>query len=403
MKIVSFSALFPPYSHGGAENSAANLARWYAANGHEVHVISAATKPEDVHADGEMSHGVRVWRREFPRPYPVYQFPTAAGWKKPLWHLQDHFDPRNRRIVGELLDRIKPDAAVIHYVPGIGYNALKEVARRDIPATYYLHDLGLACVRMSMFRNGKDCGTQCGMCKLGSSYKTRLISAFKRIGFCSPSRANLERVESYVPIQTRLRTYIPNARRYDPPTVGREESSVLRLMYVGRLHPQKGVTVALEAASRLDTRKLSFRVVGGGQIEAELRAKYAHLPWCTFTGHITPEAVANEMVNADVLLVPSIWAENLPGVVIQALGLGIPVIASNVGGVPELVDEGVTGYLVEPGKVEAWEAVLQSLLDDPAKLQSMRIASVKRSAEFDQDALGRRHQQFLVSVMSAQA
>lgn len=403
MRIVSFSALFPPYSHGGAENSAANLARWFASNGHEVHAISAATKLDDVHPDGEMSHGVRVWRREFPRPYPVFEFMNAPKWKKPLWHLQDHFDARNRRIVGELLDRIQPDAAVIHYLPGIGYNVLKEISSRGIPSTYYLHDLGLACVRMSMFRRGKDCGKQCGMCKAASAYKNQLIADFDRIGFCSPSRANLERVESYIPIQTRLRTAIPNARRYDPPTAKRKGSSVLRLMYVGRLHPQKGVTVALQAAARLNTTKISFRIVGGGQSESDLRAQFGKLPWCSFTGHLTPEAVGNEMVNADVLLVPSIWAENLPGVVIQALGLGIPVIASNVGGVPELVDHGRTGLLVEPGNVDAWQSALQSVLDDPGALEAMRVAAAQRAIEFDQDSLGRRHHQFLMDVMSAAA
>lgn len=401
MRIVSFSALFPPYSHGGAENSAANLARWLASQGHEVHVISAATKPDDVVEGGVMDQGVRVWRRAFPRPYPVYRFPTAPAWLKPVWHLQDHFDPRNRSIVAGLLDRIEPDAAVIHYLPGIGYNVLKEIAARDIPATYYLHDLGLACVRMSMFKKGHDCGQPCSMCRTATGYKSGMLAEFSRIGFCSPSRTNLERVLKFVDLKHRPSTFIPNARRYDPPTRPRSSSPLLRLMYVGRLHPQKGVEVALEAVRRLPPGKVSVRIVGGGQIEAELRREYGREPWCSFTGHIAPEAVANEMVDADVLLVPSVWAENLPGVAIQALGLGIPVLGSEIGGIPELVKDGVNGKLLPPGDVDAWHRAMAYLLAHPEVLQAMRAGALETAKAFDQDALGARHLAFLQGVKAA--
>ncbi len=402
MKILSVSSLFPPHAFGGAELSAASQSEWLVGQGHEVFVLGAS-----VAGQGDVSEewrGVSVVRRNFPRPYPVHEFPNSPQWKKPLWHLQDSLDPRNPGIVGKVLDDIQPDAALVHYVPGIGYNALEALSSRDIPTVYYLHDLGLACTRMSMFRGGHDCGSQCLNCKVSSAYRLRRIAEFGRIGFVSPSRANLNRLQQLLPLGQYPSTVIPNANRYPAATVAPvAPGGVLRVLYVGRLHAQKGVEVALEAVAALVAagRPIRMRVVGGGPTEPALRERYEALPWCSFAGHVSAEEVSNEMVDADVLVVPSVWLENAPGVAIQALGLGLPVIGSSIGGIPELVDEGRTGLLVEPGNVGAWTAALQRLFDEPELLGSWRERARARAPEYEQGALGRRHLAFMELVMQS--
>jgi glycosyltransferase involved in cell wall biosynthesis len=89
------------------------------------------------------------------------------------------------------------------------------------------------------------------------------------------------------------------------------------------------------------------------------------------------------MTSSDLLAVPSIWFENAPLVISQALRLGLPVLASRTGGLPEMVDAGVTGDLVEPGDAAAWTAVIEKLLRDPAILARWR-----RGAELRRDAGG---------------
>jgi hypothetical protein len=95
LRILSISALFPPNVQGGAEISAYNLAQWLSSNGNEVAVLTTATSPED-EVFGVDEGGLRVWRIFMPRAYTAFDASKTAAWKKPVWHLQDIFDPRNK-------------------------------------------------------------------------------------------------------------------------------------------------------------------------------------------------------------------------------------------------------------------------------------------------------------------
>ena len=133
------------------------------AKGHEVGVLTTAANAEQ-ECEDQLENGLRVWRRLMPRPYQMMQFLKAPKWQKPIWHLQDHFDPRNRGYVRHVLKAFQPDIVNINFLQGIGYNALRDIADHGAPVVYHLHDLGLACIRMSMFKNGQECKTQCSAC-----------------------------------------------------------------------------------------------------------------------------------------------------------------------------------------------------------------------------------------------
>jgi len=403
MRILYLSALFPPDVLGGAEMSAHSQALWLRDQGHEVAVLTTAQRPAD-EMHGALVDGLRMYRFHLPRLYPVYRFAAAKAWQKPLWHLQDHLDPSNRRIASRVLDEFRPDVATLHVVQGLGYNVLTELAARDVPVVYFLHDLGLACVKMSMFRNGQECEKQCSVCSLSSWYKESLIRKLPRVGFCSPSRANLSRVAEFLPIQRYPHTAILNPNRYPAATVPRTDSATLRVLYAGRIHQTKGVDVLLQSARRLQqagssTRPFHVTVVGTGPQEAALRAEFGAEPWCTFTGFVNQADLSNIMLNSDVLCVPSIWFENSPGVLIQALGLGLPVLGSNIGGIPELVEHGHNGLVLPPGDVEAWRSALEDVLQAPERLSDWRSYALANSSRFDQDYLGRLTLEFIETVI----
>jgi glycosyltransferase involved in cell wall biosynthesis len=403
MKILSISALFPPEVLGGAEMSAFNLASWLHGQGHEVFVLSTAATAAGVTRDAEMN-GLKISRRYMRRPYPIYRFPDAPAWKKPLWHLQDHFDPNNRRQAAEVLDRVRPDVIALHFLQGIGYNVLREIAEREIPVVYFLHDLGLACIKMSMFREGKECEKQCALCKVSCSYKQALVAKIPRIGFCSPSRANLAKLAKFFPMQRYPHTSILNTNRYPPPTVPRTESPHLRLIYVGRLHATKGVGLLLEAARRVhrkhgDERRFELTIVGNGPEEGALKSEYGSETWCKFTGFLSQKEISNLMMASDLACVPSIWFENSPGVLIHGLGLGLPALASDIGGIPELLEHERNGLLVPPGDLDAWAHALEGVLLSRERLTQWRSHALAHAYRFDQDYLGQRTLRFFESVI----
>ncbi len=96
------------------------------------------------------------------------------------------------------------------------------------------------------------------------------------------------------------------------------------------------------------------------------------------------------MTNSDALCIPSIWLENSPGVVIHALSIGLPVIGSNTGGIPEYVQHDENGILVAPGDVSAWRAALEGVLNNKSALVRWRKFATANANRFDQDVIGRQ-------------
>lgn len=398
MRVLVLSTLFPPNVIGGAEVSAWNLARWLAERGHEVGVLTTAASAADV-AEDSLEDGLRVWRVWMPRHYPAIDHFDKPQWRKAIWHLKDHFDRRNRAILGRVLDEFRPDFVNIHLLAGLGFNMLAELGARRIPAMFALHDLVLICLRSSMFKNGRECHGRCNTCIASSLWKRRMVAKVGRIGFYSPSEANLRSVAEYFPMRRYPSLVAPNANAYPQPTVTHEPSDVIRFLYVGRLHPTKGVEILLAAADRLAVRhRFTMTVVGEGPSGRKLRALYANRPWLSFTGQVSQEQVSNWMAASDVLCIPSIWAENSPGVAINALGRGLAIIGSDKGGIPELVQHEENGLLVRAGDITAWANALERILRDPAKLAAMRDNALQRARAFEPAALGDKLLGFMTAI-----
>lgn len=392
MRVLLLSSFFPPDAQGGAEMSAWNFANWLRDHGHDVGILTTARKPDQAVA-GRMEDGLHVWRISMPRPYPVHDYGAQSTLAKTAWHIQDHIDPRNRPLVAEVLETFRPDFVVIYLLTGIGWNILPDLERHGLPVLFALPDLVLACLRSGMFRDGRDCERQCRDCRLSSFWKQRMMAPLSRIGFYSPSAANLRRLESFVPLGSRPRRVIFNPNRYPRPTIDHIPSDLVRFLYAGRLHPTKGVDMLLAAAEKLalDGRRFHLGVAGDGPDGPALRTRYAARPWLSFHGHVPQPVLADLMAASDMLCLPSIWSENAPGVAIQAIAQGLPVLGSDRGGIPEIVDDGITGLIVAGGDIDAWAAAMGEIIDNPARLARLR-ATTNASTRFDPEQSG--HQLF---------
>jgi glycosyltransferase involved in cell wall biosynthesis len=130
-------------------------------------------------------------------------------------------------------------------------------------------------------------------------------------------------------------------------------------LYAGRLSEEKGVTTLLRAWKGVS---LPLLVVGDGPQASELRAM-ASDP-VEFRGAVSPPEVAAFVRRARAVVVPSIWYEGQPRGILEAYAAGVPVIASDIGGLPEIVADGVSGSLVAPDSADAWREAIDRFLDD---------------------------------------
>ena len=151
----------------------------------------------------------------------------------------------------------------------------------------------------------------------------------------------------------------------------------LRLMFLGRLHPTKGVHVLIRALQRLDGNDMELHVFGivqpGDEKYAEELRGLARLQTnVVFHPPVPSRAVIELLTDFDMLAVPSQWLKNGPLVVLEAFAAGVPVLGSRLGGIAELVRDGVDGLLVQYDSIDAWTDILRRLAHDPTLLDRLR-------------------------------
>lgn len=158
------------------------------------------------------------------------------------------------------------------------------------------------------------------------------------------------------------------------PKVGSGHATRRRVVFAGRIVKPKGLGVLIRAARAVDAE---FVVCGDGfQLNAmrRLAQRLGVERRVSFRGWLGPEPLAQELANASVVAVPSLWPEPFGLVGIEALAAGRPVIASATGGVRDWLEDGVTGLCVPPGDVRGLARALNELLDDPERQRVMGIA-----------------------------
>ena len=158
------------------------------------------------------------------------------------------------------------------------------------------------------------------------------------------------------------------------------------LLCLGRLAAEKGFDVALRALSQLDERWREVRMIitGDGEERSRLEAlsrKLGQAKRVHFTGAIANQDVAAMLNKATLVLVPSRWQEPFPIICLEAGMMARPVVASRVGGVPELVEDGETGLLVEPEEPEALARSIETLLGNHERMRAMGERAKRRVVE----------------------
>ena len=163
-----------------------------------------------------------------------------------------------------------------------------------------------------------------------------------------------------------------------------------KILFVGRHIERKGICYLIEAAKYLPRDQFEIRIVGVGDLTEQLKEQAAHASADSaeiiFTGKLSPEALANEYNTANVFTLPAIVdskgdTEGLGVVLIEAMELGLPIVASNVGGIPDVVVDGESGILVPEKDPQALANAYKRLAADPELVKQLLAGSQKRIAE----------------------
>ena len=433
MRILFTVHQFFPDHRAGVEIVTLNLAKELKERGHEPYVFAAkrslsgsgiqAGETEDYEYEGIPVRRVGRPEEGLSRPYHL-NYRNAAAARK----------------AGEYAEEIKPDLVHLMHLQGLSANVIPAFKALGLPVVYTAADFWTVCPVVDLRRHDGELCTgpevsHCVRCIASRNPDPRLRKAASRVPgilpkgaaqlsrtpaarFSGPLRQvgavderpeyikrNLDMVDhmlAYARLtrdllaangvgagKTTVSHYGVDTSHIQDTRPGRTESPPLRVGFVGTLAHHKGCDVLVRAFETLPARLDATLAIHGdteqyGEFVRELRGLAAGDGRITFHGPFSRHEVGGIFSELDVLVVPSRWYENAPGVIFEAFAAGVPVVATNLGGMSEFVRPGEDGLLFELENAEHLAGQLRRLAEEPGLLRKLRegIRPVKTVGEY---------------------
>ena len=382
------------YRRGGAEGYMLDVAELQRAAGHEVELFGMA-HPDNIEglalADTFPPH---VELEPAPRGLAGV---TASA--RMVWSLSSSHG------MARTLERFQPDVVHCHNIyHQLSPSILAPVRRAGVRCVMTLHDYKLACPSYQMLDHGRLCdacvegsllNAARRRCKSGSLAASALLSlessVHRQLGaydpvdvFISPSQflAGVMRRSGIAPERLSVINHFVEMTETAVPPRDRDG-----FVFAGRLSPEKGVDTLIRAVARL-TGAVRLHIAGDGPVRAELEALAAEAApgRVVFHGRLDKAALQSLVASCMASVVPSRWHENQPLTILESYAALVPAVVTDLGGMPELVRDGVDGLVVPADDPVALAAALENLRSNPSLAAEMGRAGRERLArEFDAD------------------
>jgi len=264
------------------------------------------------------------------------------------------------------LERFRPDVVHVHnFFPLLTPSIYDACRNYNIPVIQTLHNYRLLCCGAMLLRNGRICTT----CIANSffyglyhrCYRRSFLGSFfltRMIRYHNKHRTWNTKVDYFIALTEFSRKIFIDAGFPSEKVVVKPNFSNLKPYYdlcpvragaifVGRLSEEKGIETLVEAWRKIT---LPLKIVGDGPLRSKLQAVAPSN--VIFMGKMDSDQVLREMQSAAFLVIPSLWYEGFPMVIVEAFSAGLPVIASRLGGMAEIVTDGVTGLHFNPNDID---------------------------------------------------
>lgn len=387
MRILHIVHQYLPEHVGGTELYTQSVSQALARRGHQVTVF-CRHGAEGIGQKNRVQGDVRVWSAWNGSLSPARRFFATFG------------DSSIERAFEQVLDEADPGLVHIQHLMGLPVGLVRSILQKNIPFVITLHDYWWVCANAQLLTNysqqvcdGPRLYVNCARCALARAGRWGLWPTAPVLSILLAWRNRLLRrvlrqAERLIAPTVFVRRWcsahgvpversvvIPHGLEYPTPDAlpRRRKNASVRLAYIGGLSWQKGVHVLLGALHGMQGAELwiagdeSFDPVYVSHLRAQAPSNVR------FLGKLSRTEVWETLAQVDVVLVPSLWYETFSLIVHEAFAAGVPVVASRLGALDEIVRDGVDGFLVPPGDVREWRATLQRLVDEQdllARLQA---------------------------------
>lgn len=378
MKILYLNTLYAPYKGGGVEKTLQTLAECICSRGHEVTVLT--TSPEHNNVENTVND-VRIVRTKLANVYWPHKKIRPPSWKRLMWHLFDIYNPVMGTVVSKIIQDLRPDVVSNYSLAGFSAAAWSAIRRSRTPMVQVLNDQYNLCPNSNMFKNNKSCDQQCLRCRCFRLFHPKLSETVQAV--VGTSRFVLERhLQNNLFQRAKIKKVIHDVRLMSPTPKKSliSENNQIQLGFIGTLSPAKGIEMLLNVFMDLDLPNTTLLVAGKGKMryEESLKARFKSSK-IRFLGYSNPKRFFPMI---DMLVVPSICNDTFPGVIIEALAFGVPVVGSSRGGIPEMIKQGKNGYLFDPEHPEDLAAIITKISKCPLTIESLIPNAVASSQSF---------------------
>lgn len=406
MKVVLLSHVFGQDLGGGATAAVMHLAKGLLALGIDVSVIATHSGPasKSILADGMVVH--RLPHRNL---YWVEEKDTHSVATKVIWQLVDTWNPAMLGQLRSALTEEAPDIVHVHKLRGLS-PAVWSAAGNVSPLFQSCHDYEVMSPEGTLRgRLGEMARDQVWVLR---PYQRMRASMSNRVDVVTaPSRYTLNTIIAAGFFASARQAVVPNSHGMTTAQLRDVRAShshnhadaPMRFLYLGRLETTKGINVLVDAFTRVarERPEAELHIAGFGSLEVELRSWSESSQGVQFHGAVFGEAKQQLIRSCDVVLVPSVWPEVFGIVVVEAYAQGKPVIASRIGGLPELIREGETGFLVLPDDASALSETMIRLIDEPAPVRSMYEACFEEAERFTIEDVTRLYLELYQDALAA--
>lgn len=369
MKVCIINNLYPPFARGGAEQVVERTVAGLAAAGHEVVVIASTPGKPAI----EIRDQVKIY---WIHPNNIFFYTEAHQhvWLyRLLWHVIDIFNVGVARNIRTIINNEKPTVVHTHNLMGLSFLLPWVIRRLQIRHIHTVHDVQLVEPSGMILKQYEHSWRYHGL-------PTKLYTALMRWLLGSPavviSPSQFLR-EFYVtrgffkqsPVEI-LRNPLTFALA---PNRTAEISGPMKFLYVGQIENHKGVLELVQAFQQLaKIAPAELHIVGGGaQLPAvENLAKQDER--ITIYGRMDRTELPKIFSKMDLTVVPSLCYENSPTVIFESFASQVPVLASNIEGIAELIQEGENGLTFAAGDIQALAEKLQWCLEHRAEIRDMK-------------------------------
>jgi len=369
MKICIINNLYPPLARGGAEQVVEKTVAGLLDAGHEVLLITLG-KSKAIGKFGNLA----IWEYE-PKNFFFYtDSHTHSFFMRFLWHVVDMFHRGSARFVRDVLEKERPDVVHTHNLMGLGFLIPHVIRSLGIRHVHTVHDVQLVepsgiilKQKEHSFRyNGLPTRVYAAMMRrlMGSpdvviSPSNFLLEFYRRWKFFSHSE--------FVQLRNPMTFGSRNTKH-----VARNTHHTFTFYYIGQVEEHKGVLFLLNTFLNFQTDKeCELHIVGDGSKLDEVKKVAEKDNRIVIHGRVSRDELPRVFAEADMVIVPSLCYENSPTVIFESFAFGVPVLASHIEGIAELIEEGKQGMTFRAGDEKHLQEKLAWCLGHAAEVAEM--------------------------------